>query len=56
VLQDPLRELLDLAAVHRFYLQLLERNMGHSIPVPKEASQPDNAADKVEQSILTMHR
>ena len=56
MLQDPLRELLDLAAVHKFYLQLLERNMGHPIPVPKEASQPDNAADKVEQSILTMHR
>jgi len=54
--QDPLRELLDLAAVHTFYMRLLERNMGHSVPVPREASQPDNAADKVGQSILTMHR
>jgi len=54
--QDPLRELLDLAAVHTFYMRLLERNMGHSVPVPREASQPDNAADKVAQSILTMHR
>jgi hypothetical protein len=54
--QDPLRELLDLAAVHTFYMRLLERNMGHPVPVPKEASQPDNAADKVAQSILTMHR
>jgi hypothetical protein len=56
VVQDPLHELLDLAAVHKFYMQLLERNMGHPVPVPKEASQPDNAADKVEQSILTMNR
>ena len=55
-MQDPLRELLDLAAVHTFYMRLLERNMGHSVPVPREASQPDNAADKVGQSILTMHR
>jgi hypothetical protein len=54
--QDPLRELLDLAAVHSFYMRLLERNMGHSVPVPREASQPDNAADKVGQSILTMYR
>jgi hypothetical protein len=54
--QDPLRELLDLAAVHTFYMRLLERNMGHSVPVPREASQPDNAAEKVGQSILTMHR
>src|SRR3954471_24226554 len=37
-------------------MRLLERNMGHSVPVPREASQPDNAADKVGQSILTMHR
>ena len=56
MVQDPLHELLDLAAVHKFYMQLLERNMGHPVPVPKEASQPDNAADKVEQSILTMNR
>ena len=56
MVQDPLHELLDLAAVHKFYMQLLERNMGHPVPVPKEASHPDNAADKVEQSILTMNR
>src|SRR3954471_17258641 len=37
-------------------MRLLERNMGHTEPVPREASQPDNAADKVSQSILTMHR
>ena len=53
---DPLHELLDLAAVHKFYLQLLERNMGHPIPVPKETEQPDSAADKVEQSLTTMRR
>ena len=56
MVQDPLHELLDLAAVHKFYMQLLERNMGHPVPVPKEASQPDNTADKVQQSIVTMHR
>jgi hypothetical protein len=47
---------LDLAAVHKFYMQLLERNMGHPVPVPKEASAPDSNADKVEQSIVIMNR
>ena len=56
MVQDPLHELLDLAAVHKFYMQLLERNMGHPVPVPKEASHPDNAADQVQQSIVVMHR
>src|SRR3954463_13533552 len=37
-------------------MQLLERNMGHSVPVPKEASAPDSNADKVEQSIVIMNR
>src|SRR4051812_10233400 len=37
-------------------MQLLERNMGHAVPVPKEAIHPDNAADQVQQSIVTMHR
>src|SRR3954451_15498678 len=37
-------------------MRLLERNMGHPVPVPKEAAQPDNAADKVAHSIVTMHR
>ena len=55
-MQDPLHELLDLAAVHKFYMQLLERNMGHPVPVPKEATNPDNAADQVQQSIVAMHR
>src|SRR5437868_1562359 len=37
-------------------MQLLERNMGHPVPVPKEATNPDNAADQVQQSIVAMHR
>src|SRR3954469_7587800 len=37
-------------------MQLLERNMGHPVPVPKEASAPDSNADRVEQSIVIMNR
>jgi hypothetical protein len=36
VTQDPTRELRDLSAVHGFYIQLLERHLGHAIPVPAE--------------------
>src|SRR3954453_22544368 len=30
--QDPLRELLDLSAVHSFFVRILEERLGHPIP------------------------
>ena len=48
MVQDSLKELQDLKVVHTFYLGLLEKNLGHSVPVPLEikniADQPENAA------------
>lgn len=47
--QDPLKELQDLRTVHTFYLGLLEKNLGHGVPVPAEikdaADLPANAAE-----------
>jgi hypothetical protein len=34
--QDSQKELQDLKAVHTFYLGLLEKNLGHSVPIPAE--------------------
>jgi hypothetical protein len=46
--QDSLKELQDLKVVHTFYLGLLEKNLGHSVPVPLEikkiTGETENAA------------
>jgi hypothetical protein len=34
--QEPRKELQDLKTVHTFYLGLLEKNLGHSVPIPAE--------------------
>jgi hypothetical protein len=48
VVQDSLKELQDLKIVHTFYLGLLERNLGHGVPLPAEIKNvtdaPENAA------------
>jgi hypothetical protein len=48
LVQDSLKELQDLKVVHTFYLGLLEKNLGHSVPVPLEIKNitdaPENAA------------
>jgi hypothetical protein len=38
--QDPLRELLDLSAVHAFYVAMLEERLGHPVP-PHEVKTED---------------
>ncbi|HEV7674194.1 MAG TPA: hypothetical protein VGQ12_06670 [Candidatus Angelobacter sp.] len=46
--QDSLKELQDLKVVHTFYLGLLEKNLGHGVPLPVEIKSvtdaPENAA------------
>ena len=51
---DPVRELLDLVAVHGFYIILLEEHLGHPIPVPHEARK--TGTDPGETSITTLRR
>src|SRR5712671_1814118 len=51
---DPVRELLDLIAVHGFYISVLKKTLGHEIPLPKEATNPDK--ERAEQSIDILRR
>jgi hypothetical protein len=43
--QEPQRELQDLTAVHHFYLALLEKHLGHVVPVPAEVSAPQTGGN-----------
>lgn len=52
--KDPVRELLDLVAVHGFYVILLEEHLGHPIPVPHEARK--TGAEPTETSVSTLRR
>jgi hypothetical protein len=53
---DHVRELLDLVAVHGFYIQLIEQKLGHPVPLPKEAVSPEREASRIENSIRLLHR
>lgn len=44
--RDSQRELQDLTAVNAFYIALLEKSLGHSVPLPAEVSNPDKSAEK----------
>jgi hypothetical protein len=53
--QDSQRELQDLSSVHSLYLGLLERNLGHAVPVPaaiqiagETRQTPENAKERLE--------
>jgi hypothetical protein len=50
--QECARELQDLTAVHAFYLSLLDKHLGHTVPLPSEVKQaqdsPDDASTLVE--------
>ncbi|MCU1310795.1 MAG: hypothetical protein JWO20_1920 [Candidatus Angelobacter sp.] len=54
LVQDAVHELLDLVAVHGFYISVLEEKLGHPIPLPNEAITPDRS--KAEHSIEILHR
>ncbi|HTK96051.1 MAG TPA: hypothetical protein VL382_10485, partial [Terriglobales bacterium] len=54
--QDPIRQLLDLAAVHGFYLALLERVTGEEVPVPRGAGTEDRQGTPVDHSISVLRR
>lgn len=51
--QDSQKELKDLTTVHTFYLGLLEKNLGHGVPVPaeiKNVSDPPANIDELNQN------
>ena len=51
---NPAAELLDLAAVHVFYLELLENTLGHAVPVPAQIGHASGGAATPHQSIAAM--
>ena len=53
---DRVRELLDLVAVHGFYIQLIEQKLDHAVPVPREAEAPDRDLSRIDQSIQLLRR
>jgi hypothetical protein len=53
---DHVRELLDLVAVHGFYIQLIEQKLGHPVPLPKEAVSPERESSRIENSIQLLRR
>lgn len=54
--QDPIRQLLDLVAVHGFYLTVLEQVIGEPVPVPRGAAAEDQKGTPVDQSISILRR
>ena len=55
MLQLP-NDLLDLVAVHRFYLAVLENHLGHTIPLPRESPKSSGNPDHLQQSMDTLSR
>jgi len=53
---DRVRELLDLVAVHGFYIQLIEQKLGNTVPVPREAESPDRDLSRIDHSIQLLRR
>jgi hypothetical protein len=45
------RELQDLTAVHGFYLGLLEKSLGHSVPFPAEIRTPDSSTENISRTL-----
>ena len=56
--QDSQRELQDLSSVHKFYLGLLEKGLGHTLPVPAEVKKAaeEPRADNTEDTIAVLRR
>jgi len=54
--QDPVGELLDLVAVHGFYVSILQEKLGHLIPLPHEAGKAPEARGRVDHALDTLRR
>ena len=55
-MENSLQQLLDMAAVHGFYISLLKDKLGFDIPVPHEILSAVGSKDKIEQSIDQLSR
>jgi len=52
--QESQQELKDLSAVHGFYLSVLHKNLGHSIPVPTEIKHATNGQGGTPEVVATL--
>ena len=55
-MENPLQLLLDMAAVHSFYVSLLQDKLGFDIPVPHEIQGAVGGKDKIQQSVEQLQR
>ena len=55
--QEQIRELLDLIAVHGFYMDLIKRSLGHGVPMPQDTSDAvSNLQGRIRHSIEVLRR
>ncbi len=55
--QEQIRELLDLIAVHGFYMDLIKRALGHAVPMPQDTSEAvSNLKGRIQHSIDVLRR
>jgi hypothetical protein len=55
-MENPLQQLLDMAAVHGFYIALLKDKLGFDIPVPHDIQGAVGGKDKIQQSVHQLGR
>ena len=55
-MENPLQLLLDMAAVHGFYVSLLKDKLGFDIPVPHDIQGAVGGKDRIEQSVNQLQR
>src|SRR5437764_7600604 len=55
-MDSSLQHLLDMAAVHAFYVSLLKDKLGFDVPVPHEIHSAVGSKDKVSQSVDQLSR
>ncbi len=55
-MENPLQQLLDMAAVHAFYISLLKEKLGFDIPVPHDIQGAVGGKDKINHSVEQLNR
>jgi hypothetical protein len=54
--QDSQREIKDLSSVNAFYIGLLEKSLGHAVPVPAEVKAAEKPGGEAAAAIPTLHQ
>jgi hypothetical protein len=55
-MENPLQQLLDMTAVHGFYIALLKEKLGFDIPVPHDIQVAVGSKDKIQHSVSQLSR